>query len=122
MALVKLVEDENADAGQHGVFLHLAQENALGDVEDAGVARRDVFEPVLEADIAAERDATFRGHAPGEESRGQPSRLKDDDAPRAGKLVVEQVLRNLGRFAGAGRRLDDDAVLAAQDAGQVGAQ
>ena len=54
MALVKFVEDEGADAGQRGVFLHLAQQDALGDVEDAGVARGDIFEPVLETDFAAQ--------------------------------------------------------------------
>jgi len=51
---VGLVEDEDADAGQRRVFLHLPQKNSLGDVENAGVARRDIFEPVLEADFAAE--------------------------------------------------------------------
>ena len=80
MALVKFVEDQDADAGQRGAFLHLAQENALGDVEDAGVARGDIFEPVLEADFAAQLDSALLRHAPGEESRGEPARLQDDDA------------------------------------------
>ena len=79
MAFVKFVEDEDADAGQRRVFLHLAQKNALGDVENAGVARGDVFEPVLEADFAAELDAALLRDALGQQTRGEPARLQDDD-------------------------------------------
>jgi hypothetical protein len=122
MAFVEFVEDEDCYSGQRRAFLHLAQEDAFGDVEDAGVARRDVFEPVLETDFAAQLDSALLRDALGEQTRGQSARLQNDDAAGPCESVIEQVLRNLRRFAGAGRGLDDDAVLAAQNAGEIAAQ
>jgi hypothetical protein len=122
MALVEFVKDKRGDAGQRRVFLHLAQQNALGDVEDAGVLAGDVFEAVLETDFAAEGDVAFLRDALGEHARGEAAGLEDDDAARAGELVVEEVLRDLGRFAGTSGGLKDDAVLRAQDAGEIGAE
>ena len=122
MAFVEFVEDEDADAGERGVFLHLADEDAFGDVEDAGVARGDVFEAVLEADFGAEGGAALFGDAAGEEARGEAAGLEDDDAAGAGEGVIEEVLGDLSRFAGAGGGLDDDAVGLVQDAKEVGAE
>jgi hypothetical protein len=122
MALVKFVEDENCHAGQRWVFLHLAQEDALGDVENAGVARGDVFEPVLKTDFAAQLRAALLSNALGQQTGGEPAWLQNDDASPARESVIEEILRNLRRFAGAGRGLDDDAVLTAQDAREIAAQ
>ena len=122
MALMKFVEDENADARKRRALLHLAQEDAFGDVENARVARGDIFEPVLETDFAAQLDAALFRDAPGQQTGGEPARLQDDDAARAGQAVIEEILRNLRRLAGAGRGLHDDAVLAAQHAREIAAQ
>jgi hypothetical protein len=48
--------------------------------------------------------------------------LKHDDPAIPGQAVVEEILGNLGRFAGTGRGLDHDAVLVAEDAGEVVAE
>ncbi len=71
--------------------------------------RSDFFEADLIADLVAETAATFEGDAFGEEPRGKPARLEDDDFAGAEEATIEQDLRHLGGFSGAGRRLQDQA-------------
>jgi hypothetical protein len=47
------------------------------------------------------------GDASGQEAGGESARLEDDNFPVAEQPVVEQHLRNLGRFSRAGRCLQD---------------
>ena len=51
------------------------------------------------------------GDARGEHARGETAWLQDDDFAVAEEAVVEEDLRDLGRFAGAGRRLEDETRL-----------
>jgi hypothetical protein len=122
MPLVKFVEDKDANAGKLGITLHLPQQNALGDVENARIRSGYVLKPVLEAYLAAEHGVSFLRHAAGEEPGGDPAGLEDDDAALVGEAVVEQILRDLGRLARSSRRLDDDAARGAESAPQIGAQ
>ena len=69
----------------------------------------DFLEADLVADFFAEPAAAFEGNAFGEEPRGEAARLQDDDFAVAEQPAIEQDLRHLGRFSGAGRRLQDQA-------------
>ncbi len=61
VAFVEFVEEDGGDAGQRGVAEHLAQEDALGDVLDAGAGAGDVVEADAVADLL--RRATCRVRA-----------------------------------------------------------
>ena len=107
MALVELVEDQRGDPGQSPVLDHLPQQHAFGDEADAGLRAGDVLETDLVADLAAELGVPLPGDARGQQARGQPARLQDDDLPASRQPVLQQHLRHLGGFAGTGRRRDD---------------
>ena len=104
------------------IALHLAQENAFRDIEDARARAGDVFQPVLVTDLLAQRAVAFLRHASGEQARRDAAGLQDDDAAVTGQPVIEQELRDLRRFAGTGRRLDDDAAVGPERAREVGAK
>ena len=113
VAFVEFVEEDRADAAQRRVAEHLAQEDALGDVLDAGACAGDVVQADAVADLRAERDATLPRDAGGEHPRGQTARLEDDDAPAFAEQVgVEEHLRDLRGLARAGRGLEDEAAAA----------
>jgi hypothetical protein len=63
MTLVKFVKDKDADSRQRRALLHLTQQNALGNVKNAGIPRGDILEPILKADFAAKRCLALLGHA-----------------------------------------------------------
>ena len=69
----------------------------------------DVLEADLVADFVAEPAAAFESDARGEQPRGEAARLQDDDFAVAEQPAIEQDLRHLGGFSGAGRRLQDQA-------------
>ena len=108
MALVKFVEDDGGNVPQPRVGDHLPQENALGDEEDAGLRGGNIVQPDAIADLRAERDAAFLGHALGQHAGGQPAGLQDDAAALAQRTAVEEDLRHLGGFSRAGRGLKDE--------------
>ena len=111
VAFVELVEDEGGDTGEGGVGEHLAQEDALGDVLDAGAAAGDVVQTDAVADLVADAGVVaFAGDAGGEHPGREAARLEDDGATiGAEETGVEEHLRDLRRFAGAGGGLEDDA-------------
>ena len=74
----------------------------------------DAIEADLVADFLAERGAALLGDARGEHAGGEAAGLEHDDLARAQEAVIEQDLRDLRRFAGAGGSLEDEAVLRAQ--------
>ena len=79
-ALVELVEQDRADAGEFRVVLQQAGQDALGDHLDAGVSAGARFETHAITDRSAHRLAERLGHEGGRRARGQPARLEDDDA------------------------------------------
>ena len=109
MALVEFIEENRGDAAQLRILNELPQENSFGDEADAGAIGGDVFEADLVADFVAEPAVALGGDAGGEEAGGEPARLEDHDLAVAEQAVIEEDLRDLGGFAGAGRRLEDEA-------------
>ena len=69
--------------------------------------RGDVFETDLVTDFVAEIAATLEGDARGKQTGREPARLQDHHLPIAEQSMIEQDLRDLGRFSRAGRRLDN---------------
>ena len=118
--LVKLVEDDHADAAEAGIGEHLAQEHALGHEANARPGGADAVEPNLVPDFLAEPRLSLKGDARREHPRRQPPRLEDDDLASAGKAVIEEHLRNLRRFSGAGRGLEDEPGVLSQRIDQRG--
>jgi hypothetical protein len=109
VALVELVEDDDADVLQRRVGVELAGEQALGDEAQAGRGGGGGLEADLVADAAADGLADALGDALGRHAGGDPSRLQDQDlAVGAGEAGVEEGERDAGGLAGAGRGLDDE--------------
>jgi hypothetical protein len=75
MALVKLIEEERADALQSRVGQHLAQEHAFGHVTDPRSGRSNVVEPHLVPDLAAEFYSARLRNPRRKHARRQPARL-----------------------------------------------
>jgi hypothetical protein len=63
MAFMKLIEDDDGSGLEFRVSEGLASKNSLGEVAEAGVRSRDVFEADLKADGLAERFVPLEGHA-----------------------------------------------------------
>ena len=109
MALMEFVEKNRGDFSQPRIVDQLAQKNSLGDEPDTGARRSDVFEPDLVADFIAEPAVALGSDAGGEETGGKPARLKNNDLAVSEQAVIEENLRDLGGFSGAGGSLDDEA-------------
>ena len=92
----------------------MAEQNAFGDETDARLRAGDVFETDLVADFAAEFGFAFVSDASGEQASGEAAGLEDDDLTIAEQAGVQEHLRNLRRFAGAGRGGKDQAIVCAQ--------
>ena len=108
MPLVKLVEDQRGDAGKRRLKGHLPQEDALGHVTDPRFGADTRVEPDLVADDSAQGRVHLLRHPLGEEPRRQAPRLEHDHlAAPAEQAVPPEHLRQLRRFARAGRRLHD---------------
>jgi hypothetical protein len=117
MALVEFIEDECGDAGKLWVVNDLAEKDAFSNESDAGLRAGDVFETDLVAHFAPEFGFAFEGDASREQASGEPARLQNDNLAIAKQTVVEEHLRHLSGFAGAGRRGDDNSAVGA-DAGK----
>ena len=74
---MEFVEDHRADPGEGRVLLQPALEDAVGQVDQAGVAAVFRVEADRVANLAAERRAAKLGDPAGEQSRGHPARLDD---------------------------------------------
>ncbi len=122
MALVELVEEDRADAGQRGIGEHLAEQHAFGDEADAGARGDDLIEPNLVADFLAR--ASRRAPAPrGPRACAWPAgAVAGRRSRRLREAVVEQDLRDLRGFARAGRRLEHEARLPLQRGHEVPGQ
>ena len=108
MPLVELVEDDDADAAQFVIGEHLPEQYPLGDKADARLRGANFVEPDLVTHFVTEFSVALLGHAGGEHPGGEPSRLEHDDLAVAREPVIEDDLRDLGGFAGAGGRLQDE--------------
>ncbi len=120
VALVELVENHQADAGQFRVGLQPAGEDPLGDHLDAGGLR----DPALVADSVADRlshplAALFRHKARGV-AGGQPPRLEHEDGAPGQPRLVEEGRRHPGSLAGAWGRLKDRRRMGGEGLAQIG--
>ena len=105
MPLVKFVEHDRADAAQHRVSNDICR-RIPSVTKRIRVFAHARFEPDLVADDLAQRRADLLRHAFREHAGREPARLKDDNlAAITEQAVLEQHLRNLRGFTGAGRRL-----------------
>ena len=113
-ALVGLVEDDAAVARHVGVVHRLAQQLAVRHVLEQRLLARPVLEADAVADLLAQLDVELVGDALGDRHGRHAARLRagDELARLVRQLVVEHVLRDLGRLAGA-RLADEDEDLAA---------
>ena len=109
MALVEFIEENRGDAAQLRILNELPEQNSFGDEANAGAIGRDVFEADLVTDFVPEPAIALRGDAGGEEPGREPARLEDHDLAVAQQSMIEKDLWDLGGFAGAGRRLEDEA-------------
>src|SRR6476620_543967 len=109
MALMEFVEENRGNAAELGILDQLAEQNSFGDETDAGARRGNIFEPDLVADFIAEPVSAFARDASGGQSRRKTARLKNDDLAIAEQAAIEEDLRNLGGFSGAGWCLDNEA-------------
>ena len=107
VALVDLVEDDRADAGQRRVVLQSACQHALGQHLDAGVGADVPLVARLVADEGPDRGARRRRHPLGGGAGGQTARLEHHDAPALQPRFVEEGERYDGGLARA-RGSDDD--------------
>ena len=101
-ALVKLVEDDRAEAGEERIGLQARGQHAFGDDEQLRVRGEAALEANLPADLAAEGPAAFAGDPRRDGARGDTPRLQEDD-----RAVRHQRRRHARRLSGAGRGGDD---------------
>ena len=87
----------------------MAEQNSFGDEADAGAVGGDVFEADLVTDFIPETNVPLGGDPRGEETGGKTARLEDYDLAGPEEAVIEENLRDLGGFAGAGGSLEDEA-------------
>ena len=106
VALVELVEQDGADAGEGGLGEEAAQQQPLGDEADAGARRGDVLEADLVADRLAGPLAQLLGHPPGRQPGRQAPRLQHHHLALHQPGGVDRG-RDARGLAGAGGRLDD---------------
>ena len=118
-AFVEFVKNHRSDTGEGRVLLQPALEDAVGQVDQPGVTAVFRIEAHRVADLAAERRATQLGDPAGEQARGHPPRLDDQDPALDAR--IHQHSRHGGRLAGAGRGFQQHAVaLAAGNGGLQG--
>ncbi|GJE71087.1 hypothetical protein CHKEEEPN_2629 [Methylorubrum podarium] len=103
-ALVELVEQHRADAGQFRIVEDHPGEHAFGDDLDPGAGRDLGAEPHPQAHRVADPLAQGRGHALGRPARREPPGLQQDDLFRPEPGLVEEGQRHAGGLAGARRR------------------
>jgi hypothetical protein len=104
-ALVKLVEDHQADAVERGVLLQPARQDALGHDLDARLWPDALFKAHAIAHGLARAFVAQRRHALGNCARRQTPRFEHHDALRAQPGLVQQRGRYNRAFACAWWRL-----------------
>ena len=109
-AFVEFVEDDNRDALEPRVGLEAAGKNAFGHHFDPGACRHFGVEPDGVADRFTRLFAETLRHPAGRGDRGYPARFKHDDAASL-RQDVKKRKRHAGRFAGSGRRVENDGVV-----------
>ena len=120
VALVDLVEDDQAGAVERRVALQAADEHPLGDDLDP---RAPAHHPLVargEAHGGAHLLAQQRRHPSGRGPGGQAPGLEHHDAPPAEPGLVEQAEGDDGRLARARRRLEDGGHPLPEGVAQVG--
>jgi hypothetical protein len=119
VALVELVDDHGADAGQDRVGHELAREHALGDEADPRARADRAVEADLVADGVTHALATLLGHALRGHARSQPARLQHHHVAVAGQPGVEQGGRDARGLARARGRDQHRVAALAQRCEQV---
>lgn len=109
MALVKFIEDDGGNPLERRISDELAEQNAFRLEFDFGGGADAILEAHLVADLAPQLHVEFLRDAGSEHPRGEPTRLQHDALPATEQAVLEEHLRDLRGFAGAGGRLQDEA-------------
>ena len=120
MPLVKFIKNHGLYPAQRRVLDQLPEQDALGLELDARGVAHAVFEPDLVTDLAAELHAEFARNTGCQQPGGQPARLENDDLAIAQQAMFEEHLGDLGGFAGAGRRLEDEPLRRLERSDDVG--
>jgi hypothetical protein len=118
-ALMDFVEEDGGDAGQLGIGLDAAAENAFGDDEDAGFRGCPAFEASRITDRLARLLAGQICHALGGGAGGEAPGREEPDLARAPGLA-EQGGGDASRLARTGRSNEDSIRPALKRAQQVG--
>src|ERR1700722_12607171 len=98
---MEFVKEDDADFAQVRIVLQPAQENSLSDKENVCAEAGAILESNLLSDFVAKFAAAFPSHPRRHSPGGNPARLQDHDTAGT-PSAVQQHLRNLRRFAGAG--------------------
>jgi hypothetical protein len=118
--LVEFIEEDGSDFGESAVVLEPAEEDALGDKDDAGGVAGAVVEANLIADLSAEFHLPLRrdsgSHGTGRDASG----LEDDDYLVSRKPGIEEHLWDLRGLARAGGGDEDETVSGFEGAEDVG--
>jgi hypothetical protein len=114
MALVEFIEQDGRDPIQVRILNQLTEEDSFRDEANAGARGGDVLEPDLVPDFVAKPGFTLGRDAGCEEAGGEAARLEDDDLAVAKDAMIEENLRDLGGFSGAGGSLDDETGMGAK--------
>jgi hypothetical protein len=122
VAFMKLIENNTSDAFEERVGKHHAQEDTFGDETDAGAFGCNAVHPDLVAHFVAEALASFGGNALSEHSSREAARLKDEDFPRTGELVIQDELGYLRGFSGTGGCLENDSGVCGEGFAEVCAE
>lgn len=107
---VSLVENDAA-VPRHFVIVHgLAQQHTVGHVLEHRLGARHVLETDAVADLLAEDDVHLVGDTLGDGHGGDSTGLGagDELAGEVGEFIVDDVLRDLGGFAGTGFTDEDE--------------
>ena len=120
MSFVKFIEDDGRDAREFIVLNQLPEQNAFGFKFDFGGGADAILEAHLIADLAAKLHVEFLRDAGSEHPRGETARLQHDALPAAEQAVLEEHLRDLRGFAGAGGCLQHEAFRRLEGGDDVG--
>src|SRR5690606_5704729 len=117
--LVELVEHHGSDAREPGRLDELAQQQTLREVHEARLGARDVLEADAVADGVSEPDVALLGDPSRGEARGDPARLRDEDAPALPFRFGEGPGKARG-LAGSWRSFQDEALVAGEERERLG--
>jgi hypothetical protein len=119
MALVKFIEQDRTDAGQLGIILQHAREDALCDDLDTRRRRNLGFMADPIADRLADLFAARRRHEFGGRTRRDATWFEHQDAASGQPRLIKQGWRHLGGLAGSRRRFEHQPRLRAQRFAQL---